>query len=163
MRSIIEMLGTGAFPRLRVGIGRPVHGEPPGHVLSDFTPDERIVMDGSLDQAVAAVETFIATDIRAAMNRYNVPPEDIAPDAEELAPPTSPVLPTPPTSPTPPDARGAVARKRGGVPATRGAAPPRARDAVAIAETQDAVARARGAETERDKESSNSPGKGASV
>jgi PTH1 family peptidyl-tRNA hydrolase len=87
MSSIIEALGTEAFPRLRVGIGRPVHGEPPDHVLSDFTPDERMVMDEALEQAVAAVETFIATDIRTAMNRYNVPPEDVAPDAGELAPP----------------------------------------------------------------------------
>jgi PTH1 family peptidyl-tRNA hydrolase len=87
MRSVIEALGTEAFPRLRVGIGRPVHGEPPDHVLSDFTLDERIVMDGALDQAVAAVETFIAAGIRAAMNSYNVPPEDAAPDVEELAPP----------------------------------------------------------------------------
>jgi PTH1 family peptidyl-tRNA hydrolase len=85
MRSIIEALGTEAFPRMRVGIGRPVHGEPPDHVLSDFTPDEWIVMDVTLDQAVAAVETFVAADIGAAMNSYNVPPEDAAPDAGELA------------------------------------------------------------------------------
>jgi PTH1 family peptidyl-tRNA hydrolase len=85
IRSIIEALGTQDFPRLRVGIGRPVHGEPPDHVLSDFTADEWIVMDGTLDQAVAAAETFIATDIRAAMNSYNVPPEDVAPDAGEVA------------------------------------------------------------------------------
>jgi PTH1 family peptidyl-tRNA hydrolase len=87
MRSIIEALGTEAFPRLRVGIGRPVHGEPSDHVLNDFAPDECIVMDGTLDQAVAAVETFIATGIRAAMNSHNIPPEDVAPDVEELAPP----------------------------------------------------------------------------
>jgi PTH1 family peptidyl-tRNA hydrolase len=138
MRSIIEALGTETFARLRVGIGRPVHGDPPDHVLSDFTRDESIVMDGALDQAVAAVETFITTDIRTAMNRYNVPPEEVAPDAEELAPPTPP---------TPPTTRGAVAAARG-----------------AVAGTQDAVARrARGTEAERDEEPSNSRGRGASV
>lgn len=88
MRSIIEALGTEAFPRLRLGIGRPSHGEPAGHVLSNFAPDEWIVMDAALDQAVAAVETFIAGDIRAAMNHHNVPPEGFAPGAGELAPPT---------------------------------------------------------------------------
>jgi PTH1 family peptidyl-tRNA hydrolase len=84
MGSIIEALGTEAFPRLRVGIGRPAHGDPPDHVLSDFTPDEWIVMDAALEQAVAAVETFISSGIRIAMNSYNVPAEDSAPDVEEL-------------------------------------------------------------------------------
>ncbi len=85
MRSIIEQLGTEAFPRLRVGIGRPVHGEPPDHVLSNFTEDESIVMAGALDDAVAAIETFIASGIQAAMNSHNVS-ETIAPDAGEPAP-----------------------------------------------------------------------------
>ena len=87
MASIIEQLGIAAFPRLRVGIGRPARGEPPDHVLSNFTTDEAIVMDMALDQAVAAVETFIASGIRVAMNQHNVPPEDAAPAAEG---PTSP-------------------------------------------------------------------------
>ena len=87
MASIIEQLGTAAFPRLRVGIGRPARGEPPDHVLSNFTTDEAIVMDMALDQAVAAVETFIASGIRVAMNQHNVPPEDAAPAAEEQASP----------------------------------------------------------------------------
>lgn len=82
--SIIETLGTEAFPRLRVGIGRPLHGEPPDHVLSDFTPDECIMMDVALDQAVAAVETFVAADIRAAMNSFNVPAEDVVSDVGDL-------------------------------------------------------------------------------
>lgn len=86
MRSIIEALGTQDLPRLRIGIGRPVHGEPPDHVLSDFAPDEAIVMDVALDQAVAAVETFIAADIRAAMNRFNVPAEDATPNAGKTTP-----------------------------------------------------------------------------
>lgn len=87
MVSIIEQLGTAAFPRLRVGIGRPACGEPPDHVLSDFTTDEAIVMDMALDQAVAAVETFIAFGIRVAMNQHNVPPEDAEPAAEEQVSP----------------------------------------------------------------------------
>jgi PTH1 family peptidyl-tRNA hydrolase len=88
LNSIIEALGTQAFARLRVGIGRPAHGDPPDHVLSDFAADEWIMMDAALDQAVAAVETFIASGIRVAMNSHNVPPEDAAPDVEEPARPT---------------------------------------------------------------------------
>lgn len=104
MRSIIDELGTEAFPRLRVGIGRPRRGEPPDHVLSNFTPDEWIEMDAALDRAVAAVETFVATDIQAAMNSHNVPPEDVAPEAERSAAPTPP---------SPPRTRDAVAGARG--------------------------------------------------
>ena len=50
-----------------------MRGEPPDYVLSDFTADEAIVMDRALDQAVAAVETFIASGIRAAMNSTMFP------------------------------------------------------------------------------------------
>jgi len=77
MASIIEALGGDEFPRLRVGIGRPLHGEPPDYVLSDFTRDESIAMEYAYDQAVAAVETFLASGITVAMNRFNVPIEDL--------------------------------------------------------------------------------------
>ena len=77
MASIIEALGGDEFPRLRVGIGRPLHGEPPDYVLSNFTRDESIAMEYAYDQAVAAVETFLASGITVAMNRFNVPIEDL--------------------------------------------------------------------------------------
>ena len=73
MTSIIQELGSDEFARLRIGIGRPLHGEAPDYVLSDFTRDESIVMDAAFDQAVAAVETFLADGIDAAMNRFNLP------------------------------------------------------------------------------------------
>ena len=72
MQSIIEALGTQEFARLRIGIGRPVHGEPPDYVLSNFTPDEGIVMESAIDQAVAAIEAFIASGISTAMNGFNL-------------------------------------------------------------------------------------------
>ncbi len=73
MRSIIEALGSEGFPRLRVGIGRPVHGEPQDYVLTDFTPAEVSIMDETFERAVAAVECFIAEGIGPAMNRFNAP------------------------------------------------------------------------------------------
>ena len=78
MHSTIEALGTGDFPRLRIGIGRPVHGEPQDYVLSDFAPDECIVMEGAYEQAVAAIESFIAAGIVTAMNKFNPPSEDLS-------------------------------------------------------------------------------------
>ena len=74
MKSIIEHLGTGGFPRLRVGIGRPTHGDPVDYVLSDFAPDERRTIEETYERAIAAVELWLAKGIVAAMNRYNLSP-----------------------------------------------------------------------------------------
>lgn len=71
-RSIIASLGTGEFPRLRVGVGR---GDPrrdlADHVLARFDDDEREAVDRAIARAADAVETFLAEGIEAAMNRYN--------------------------------------------------------------------------------------------
>ncbi|MGB9880602.1 MAG: aminoacyl-tRNA hydrolase [Anaerolineae bacterium] len=76
MRSIIEALGSEEFPRLRIGIGRPLHGDPQDYVLSDFTPDESILMEDVYERAVNAIELFITEGIVAAMNKCNAPGED---------------------------------------------------------------------------------------
>lgn len=77
MRSIIEALGSEGFPRLRVGIGRPVHGEPQEYVLTDFTPTQVPIMEETFERAVAAVECFIAEGIGPAMNRFNAPSQRV--------------------------------------------------------------------------------------
>jgi len=74
MSSIIEHLGTGGFPRLRVGIGRPTRGDPVNYVLSDFAPDERMAIEEAYERAVSAIELWLAEGIEAAMNRYNLSP-----------------------------------------------------------------------------------------
>jgi PTH1 family peptidyl-tRNA hydrolase len=71
MRSIIEALGSQAFPRLRVGIGRPPGNDAVSYVLSDFTADEQITLEGVYERVVAAVELFLREGIEAAMNEYN--------------------------------------------------------------------------------------------
>jgi PTH1 family peptidyl-tRNA hydrolase len=71
MRSIIEALGSQAFPRLRVGIGRPLGNDAVSYVLSDFTADEQITLESVYEKVVAAVELFLREDIEAAMNVYN--------------------------------------------------------------------------------------------
>jgi len=71
-RSIIGRLGTGEFPRLRVGVGR---GDPrrdlADHVLARFDDDEREEVERAIARAADAVETFLAEGIEVAMNRYN--------------------------------------------------------------------------------------------
>jgi PTH1 family peptidyl-tRNA hydrolase len=76
IKSIIEHLGTQAFPRVRIGIGRPPgRMEPKDYVLQDFTAAEREAMAEVYDRVVAAVETFIREGIREAMNRFNGSPD----------------------------------------------------------------------------------------
>ncbi len=73
LRSIVDELGTEKFARLRVGIG-----EAPGaargwrgHVLGEFTPQERARLDELLDAAADAVETWAREGTSRAANRFN--------------------------------------------------------------------------------------------
>lgn len=76
---IIAKTRTDAFPRVRIGIGRPVvRGEPSWDpedvadwVLSDPTPAERELLDAAVERAIAAIECAITEGLDAAMNRYN--------------------------------------------------------------------------------------------
>ncbi len=73
VRSIIEHLGTKAFPRLRVGIGRPparVAAET--FVLERFTPEERTAIDEAVERAANAALAVVSDGLDAAMNRVNV-------------------------------------------------------------------------------------------
>jgi PTH1 family peptidyl-tRNA hydrolase len=74
LRSIIEVLGSREFPRLRIGIGRPDGDESDAvvdHVLDAFRPDERPPIEEALDRARSAVEAFVQDGLSAAMNRFN--------------------------------------------------------------------------------------------
>ncbi len=73
LRSIMEEIGTGMFPRLRIGIGRPPAGvDPAEFVLERFTAEERRVIDGVVPRAADAALAAAAEGLEAAMNRYNV-------------------------------------------------------------------------------------------
>ncbi|MFZ5919363.1 MAG: aminoacyl-tRNA hydrolase [Chloroflexota bacterium] len=71
LQSTIDHLGTADFPRLRIGIGRPQHGEPSDFVLHNFSQDEWLEMDSALDRAVEAIEHWLLHGIDAAMNTFN--------------------------------------------------------------------------------------------
>jgi PTH1 family peptidyl-tRNA hydrolase len=75
MRSIIEVLGSQSFPRLRVGIDRPPgQMDPADYVLHPFSKEDQEAVAQAIDQAVAAVEVWLAEGIVAAMDRFNRPP-----------------------------------------------------------------------------------------
>lgn len=50
LRSIKERIGSDGFYRLRIGIGRPVHGDVRVYVTSPFRSDERIVLSQLFDR-----------------------------------------------------------------------------------------------------------------
>ncbi len=74
MRSIIDTLGSEAFPRLRVGIDRPPgRMDPAEYVLQPFAEEEKALIAETEEHAVAAIECWLAEGIVAAMDRFNRP------------------------------------------------------------------------------------------
>lgn len=71
MKSLIAHLGTEQFPRLRIGIGAPGQKEMVSHVLGQFRPDERPLLEESLAQAVEATLTILTQGLDKAANRFN--------------------------------------------------------------------------------------------
>ncbi len=72
LASVISSLGSSNFPRLRLGIGRPPAGcDVVSYVLSPFAPEERPIFEKVLDRAAAAVQSWVAEGIAAAMNKFN--------------------------------------------------------------------------------------------
>jgi PTH1 family peptidyl-tRNA hydrolase len=83
LKSVIASLGTGEFPRLRIGVGRgDQRRDLADHVLARFEPDERSVVDEAIVRAADAAELFIAEGSSAAMNRYNRR-DDVVSDSED--------------------------------------------------------------------------------
>jgi PTH1 family peptidyl-tRNA hydrolase len=72
IKSIIEHLGTDAFPRLKIGIGSSQPGDMTGHVLGKFSPDERQQLENTLATAPEAVQFALSQGIAAAANHYHI-------------------------------------------------------------------------------------------
>jgi len=72
IESIISMIGTAEFIRVRIGIGREgVGGDNSGYVLSKIPANEIDAIDQAVVDAADAIMTIVKTGIRSAMNRYN--------------------------------------------------------------------------------------------
>ncbi len=85
LASIIGLLGTDAFPRLRVGVGR---GDPrrdlADHVLARVDPAMRGVLNDTVQRAADAVASFCIDGIEKTMSVFNAPGE--ARDTNSLPP-----------------------------------------------------------------------------
>ena len=70
--SIIGVLGTQRFARLRIGIDRPPAGmDPIEYVLGTFSSQERAALTPVLALAAEAAEFWVEHGIAEAMNRFN--------------------------------------------------------------------------------------------
>lgn len=74
VRSVIQHLRTSEFPRLKVGVGRPLRGDAADHVLSAFRKHELTIVEEVIGRAADAVETALRDGVIAAMNQYNPDP-----------------------------------------------------------------------------------------
>jgi peptidyl-tRNA hydrolase, PTH1 family len=71
IKSILQHLGTDAFPRLKIGIGGSGPGQMVGHVLGKFSPDERPLLENTLATALEAVQLARSQGVATAANRYH--------------------------------------------------------------------------------------------
>jgi len=80
MKSIISALGSEDFPRIRVGIGRPMQSEGLSnvnedvivrYVLGDFTPEEEKVIKSTIVTVAEAIDCFLSQGVEVAMRKFN--------------------------------------------------------------------------------------------
>ncbi|MDT8421280.1 MAG: aminoacyl-tRNA hydrolase [Desulfuromonadales bacterium] len=71
IRDICNVLGRKDFIRLRVGIGRPGHGNTTGHVLGRFAAEELKDLSMVVETAVDAIDAILGDGLQTAMNRFN--------------------------------------------------------------------------------------------
>ena len=79
LRSIVGTIGAQDFPRIKIGIGRPLVGGEPSYapeviadyVLSDPPPDERAKLDEAVNRVIEATLCILQDGVDVAMNRFN--------------------------------------------------------------------------------------------
>jgi PTH1 family peptidyl-tRNA hydrolase len=72
MESIVQSIGTQAFPRVRVGIGpKPDQQDAAEYVLLEFSQEEKEKLARALEKARQAVEMIIDRRLAQAMNDFN--------------------------------------------------------------------------------------------
>lgn len=62
VESVIEILGTDQFKRIRLGIG-PAKGSPEKFVLEPFMPSEKTKVKKMIQEAVSAIDNFVISPL----------------------------------------------------------------------------------------------------
>ena len=72
IKSIIQMIGTEEFPRIRVGIGRPVHkGDEINYVIGAISEEDMLKLEEGTEKAQNAIVEILKNGVDSAMNQYN--------------------------------------------------------------------------------------------
>lgn len=72
VRSLIQHFASENFPRLKIGIEGAAGEALVGHVLGNFKPDERELVENTLATAADAVQVSLSSGIEFAANQFNV-------------------------------------------------------------------------------------------
>jgi peptidyl-tRNA hydrolase, PTH1 family len=76
LRSIEASLRSRDFVRLRIGVGKPPSKEEGAdHVLSKLRPEERKLIEASIDRGIEGIKVFLREGIDAAQNVLHAPRE----------------------------------------------------------------------------------------
>lgn len=77
IKSIQQHLGTGDFPRFKIGIGHPERNASAviGHVLHRFGKEEQPLIEEAVKQMADAVELWLKGNMDAVMQAYNTKKE----------------------------------------------------------------------------------------
>ncbi len=70
LKSIAQRLGTNEFNRLRMGIGRPTHGNESAWVLSAFNSEDEISLGPYLEGTAKVIEECLEKGIQASAKNY---------------------------------------------------------------------------------------------
>ena len=72
LKSIIDSLHDTAFPRIRIGVGKPLDGDTQiDHVLGRPDEEELTAIQTATNRAAQAIQTIITQGVETAMNEFN--------------------------------------------------------------------------------------------
>ncbi|GFE56383.1 aminoacyl-tRNA hydrolase [Geobacter sp. AOG1] len=71
LRSLMQELGGGQFVRVRIGVGRPVHGDAADYVLTNFSHEEQNGLDRLLDGVVSLLAMLMREGLPKTMSLCN--------------------------------------------------------------------------------------------
>lgn len=72
MKSVISQIGSEGFPRIRIGIGAPLHPHDRiNYVLEKLSKEEYTILEQGIQKASMAIIDMLKSGIDHAMNQYN--------------------------------------------------------------------------------------------
>lgn len=71
IKDIERCLGTREYCRLKIGIAKDTSIDTKDYVLSNFSSDDKIILDDIYNRLVSVVDDFCCFDLNRLMNKYN--------------------------------------------------------------------------------------------